>query len=111
MHTSTFYTALPYAALTLGTAIAGATVAITAGSSAVAVSGIAIAFFGSYAFFGVVTCGTRHASNPKGFQEEIGKYVATAAGMAVTNIVSTIANVILIQTINDCLYPKRRYYS
>lgn len=104
---STFRTALPYAAITLGTGIAGAVLSITASSTAVAVAGVAVALFGAYAFYGVVSCGLLHRDDPKAFQDNVGKHVATAFGFALTNIITTVAETVLSNMINNWLNGRR----
>jgi hypothetical protein len=99
--------ATPYAVLTAGIGIAGATVALTAVSTPAIVAGVALAFFGSYGLIGVISCAYRHSDNADQFRENIHLYMLTAATAVVAEMLRIIAEVVIRDVIRNCLDRRR----
>lgn len=107
---TTFRTAFPYALGTAGIALAGTAIAVTATGTAGAVAGVFMAIFGAYSFFGVVACGLHHEGQPQLFKKNVGKFVMTAAAATFTDIISTVAKIVLVDLIRSFMNGRRRAY-
>lgn len=102
-NTSTFMAALPYAVSTIALGCIGAVVALVCASTVLKVVGVIAALMGTYAFLATVMCGVLHSGNPAAFKKDIGKYIATGMGSAITSIIEQVARSVLQGIINSFL--------
>lgn len=102
--TSVFYEALPYGVGTLSAGIVGAVIAFSAASTVLAVMGVAIALMGAYTFLGVVGCAIATSGNPSKFREIVWGSMTTMAGVAISEILTTVAKAVLI----DLIFNRKR---
>jgi len=99
VHETTFQAATPYAVAALGIGTAGAVMAIASTSTAAIIAGSFFALAGVFVFYGVVLCGIEHSGDPKGFRENVGRYVTVTAAAGLTEWIATIARIALIELI------------
>ena len=109
-HDSVFLSALPYAATSLVASCAGTYIAITAAtasSTALAVGGVALAFFGATCFLTSTITGI-YSRNSIEFKKQIGPALKSALAITLADLLSSVARAVLIKLINDLLYKDER---
>lgn len=94
---SVFYTAMPHGVTALAVGGMGAVMAASAASTFFAVVGVVMALAGAYAFFGVIGCAVAHSGDPEGYHKNIGKVLVTVMGSAIADMISTVAQVVLVR--------------
>lgn len=107
---SVFQASLPWGASTAALAVFGAGAAVkayAAGSTALAVAGVALALFGSYGTL-AVTCTALNASSANEFRRKIKQTLTVAASAVFADMVSAVAHRILARLIDDLLGNNRR---
>lgn len=107
-HSSSVYNAaFPYGAATLAVGVVGATIALTASSTAATFLGIAVGLCAAYAFMGVVACALA-SRDPKQFEDNVGKTMVTFGSMALAEIISTVVQTVLINLVLNLVNGKNR---
>ncbi len=100
-----FVTSLPYGVGTLAVGTAGVVTALSASSTAVLVTGIALGILGSYGFYGVISCALT-SRNPGDFKKNIWKHLTTAAGIGVANTLQFIIKAVVSQLVRSFFHQR-----
>ena len=98
---STYNVAIPYAVTSLAIGTAGAVIAFASTSTAAAVSGVALALIGAYAFIGVVVCAMHNSNSPTAFKRDLGPTLLTFAGTAIADLIHIVAKVVIIDLVSN----------
>lgn len=107
---SVFLTALPYGATFLAGACGGTYLAITSiatGSTALAVAGVALAFFGATAFLTTTVTGI-YSRNSYEFKKALMPALKTALAVTVFDLIATVSKVALIRLVDEFISSKMR---
>lgn len=105
-----FQASLPWGASTVALGVFGACVAIkayAAGSTALAVAGVAATLFGSYGTLAVVLTAV-NSSSAREFKRKIQPMLITASAAVFADMVSSVAHIVLARLIDSLLGNNRR---
>lgn len=103
---SVFQASLPWGASTAALAGAGTYVAVkalAAGSTALAVGGVASAFFGCYGFI-AVTFTALSSNSAREFRQKIGPALKATASVVVAEMVASVAKAVFSKIIDDLIF-------
>lgn len=103
---SMFRTAAPYGGAVLAVGLLGAYVAVAAFSTVIKIIGVAVAFFGAYAFLNVVQAGTK-ASTDQEFHSSLGKTLVISAGSAIYSMIRMLASAAFNAILGRVFSPHR----
>jgi len=109
---SVFQASLPWSVSTAALAGAGTYVAVkafAAGSTALAVGGVAAAFFGCYGFV-AVTLTALSSNSAREFRRNVGPALKATAAVVVAEMVSCVAKAVFAKIIDDLVFgnPRRK---
>jgi hypothetical protein len=103
---SVFQASLPWGISTAALAGAGTCVAVkalAAGSTALAVAGVASAFFGCYGFV-AVTLTALSSDSAREFRRKIGPALKTTASVVIAEMVASVAKVVFAKILDDLIF-------
>ena len=95
-----------YGAVTVFKATAATAAGFTAGPTAIAVAGVAIALIGIYGFFATAVTGI-YARDSAEFKEKIGPVLTTVAFAVVTEMAATAAKAVFSKIIDEVIFGRR----
>ena len=81
-----FQTALPYGAATLAVGVCGACIAAKATTTAVIITGVALALLGSATFIGIINCSLT-SKNVAEFKEKIFQHITPGVAGGVASVI------------------------